>query len=149
LSRAVREAFVRLYEDGLIYRGKRIVNWCPGCRTAISDLEVIHEETQGKLYEIRYPVVESEDARVDAGDPTAESRGTLPAPSVAARETNARAGSPASTQPEFITIATTRPETMLGDTGIAVNPRDERYTHLHGRRVRLPLAPERRIGSKG
>jgi valyl-tRNA synthetase len=100
LSRAVREAFVRLYEQGLIYRGKYIVNWCPRCVTAVSDLEVVHEETQGKLYHIKYPVIGSD---------------------------------------EFITVATTRPETMLGDTAIAINPRDERYTHLHGKKVRLPL----------
>jgi valyl-tRNA synthetase len=100
LSRAVREVFVRLHEDGLIYRGKYIVNWCPRCETAISDLEVKHEEIPGKLWEIRYPVV----------------------------GTN-----------EFITVATTRPETMLGDTAIAVNERDERYAHLHGKEVLLPL----------
>jgi valyl-tRNA synthetase len=100
LSRAVREVFVRLYEEGLIYRGKYIVNWCPRCETAISDLEVKHEEVAGKLWEIRYPVV----------------------------GTN-----------EFITVATTRPETMLGDTAIAVNEKDERYTHLHGKKVLLPL----------
>jgi valyl-tRNA synthetase len=100
LSHAVREVFVRLYEEGLIYRGKYIVNWCPRCGTAISDLEVKHEEVQGKLYEIRYPVV-----------------GTK----------------------EFITVATTRPETMLGDTAVAVNEKDERYKHLHGKKVLLPL----------
>jgi valyl-tRNA synthetase len=100
LSRAVREVFVRLYEEGLIYRGKYIVNWCPRCGTAISDLEVKHEEVQGKLYEIRYPVV-----------------GTR----------------------EFIVVATTRPETMLGDTAVAVNEKDERYKHLHGKKVLLPL----------
>jgi valyl-tRNA synthetase len=102
LSRAVKEVFVRLYEDGLIYRGKYIVNWCPDCGTAISDLEVKHEDVAGKLYEIRYPVV--------GGD-----------------------------KDEFITVATTRPETMLGDTAVAVNPKDERYTHLHGKHVMLPL----------
>jgi valyl-tRNA synthetase len=100
LSRAVREVFVRLYDEGLIYRGKYIVNWCPRCETAISDLEVKHEEVQGKLYEIRYPVIGSN---------------------------------------EFITVATTRPETMLGDTAVAVNEKDGRYTHLHGRKVLLPL----------
>ncbi len=106
LSRAVREVFVRLYEEGLIYRGKYIVNWCPRCETAISDLEVKHEEVAGKLWEIRYPVV----------------------------------GQPGATVPtEFITVATTRPETMLGDTAIAVNAKDERYTHLHGKKVLLPL----------
>ena len=100
LSVAVREAFVRLYEQGLVYRGKYIVNWCPRCETAISDLEVVHEETQGKLWEIRYPVVGTD---------------------------------------EYIVVATTRPETMLGDTAVAVNPNDERYTHLHDKTVRLPL----------
>jgi len=100
LSRAVREVFVRLYEEGLIYRGKYIVNWCPRCETAISDLEVKHEEVAGKLYEIRYPVIGSN---------------------------------------EYITVATTRPETMLGDTAVAVNEKDERYKHLHGKRVLLPL----------
>jgi len=100
LSRAVREVFVRLYEEGLIYRGKYIVNWCPDCGTAISDLEVKHEDVAGKLYEIRYPVVGSS---------------------------------------ESITVATTRPETMLGDTAVAVNEKDERYTHLHGKKVLLPL----------
>jgi valyl-tRNA synthetase len=100
LSRAVREVFVRLYEEGLIYRGKYIVNWCPRCETAISDLEVKHEDVPGKLYEIRYPVIGSDD---------------------------------------FITVATTRPETMLGDTAVAVNAADERYKHLHGKKVLLPL----------
>jgi valyl-tRNA synthetase len=100
LSLAVREVFVRLYEQGLIYRGKYIVNWCPRCETAISDLEVKHEDVAGKLWEIRYPVVGSA---------------------------------------EFITVATTRPETMLGDTAIAVNAKDERYKHLHGKKVLLPL----------
>ena len=99
-SAAVREAFVRLYEEGLIYRGAYIVNWCPRCQTAISDLEVVHEEQQGKLWEIRYPIV---------------------------GETG------------FVTVATTRPETMLGDVAVAVHPDDERYTHLHGKKLRLPL----------
>ncbi len=100
LSRAVREVFVRLYEEGLIYRGKYIVNWCPRCETAISDLEVKHEEVPGKLYEIRYPVIGSR---------------------------------------ESITVATTRPETMLGDTAVAVNEKDERYRHLHGKKILVPL----------
>jgi len=104
LSHAVKEVFVRLYEDGLIYRGKYIVNWCSDCGTAISDLEVKHEDVAGKLYEIRYPVV-----------------GTHPSGQ------------------EYITVATTRPETMLGDAAIAVNPKDERYLHLHGKHVMLPL----------
>ena len=101
LSVAVREAFVKLHEQGLIYRGAYIVNWCPVQQTAISDLEVVHEEQQGKLWEIRYPVIE------EPG--------------------------------QFLTIATTRPETMLGDVAVAVNPDDERYKHLHGKRLRLPL----------
>ena len=100
LSRTVREVFVRLHEQGLIYRGKYIVNWCADCGTAISDLEVKHEDVAGKLYEIRYPIVGLN---------------------------------------EFITVATTRPETMLGDTAVAVNPKDVRYLHLHGKMVLLPL----------
>ncbi|MGC2163897.1 MAG: valine--tRNA ligase [Silvibacterium sp.] len=106
LSIAVKEAFVRLHEQGLIYRGAYIVNWCPRCQTAISDLEVIHEEQQGKLWEIRYPVLG------DHGKPEPG---------------------------QFLTIATTRPETMLGDTAVAVNPGDERYKHLHGKKLLLPL----------
>ena len=101
MSRAVREAFVRLYEEGLIYRGKYIVNWCPRCITAVSDLEVVHEDTPGKIYEIRYPVIGSKG--------------------------------------EYIVVATTRPETMLGDTAVAVNSGDERYRNLHGKKVLLPL----------
>jgi valyl-tRNA synthetase len=100
MSRAVREAFVRLYDEGLIYRGKYIVNWCPRCITAVSDLEVVHEDTPGKIYEIRYLVIGSE---------------------------------------ESIVVATTRPETVLGDTAVAVNSGDERYRHLHGKKVLLPL----------
>src|SRR6267143_1149650 len=100
LSRAVREAFVRLYEAGLIYRDKFIVNWCPSCRTAISDLEVIPQATQGHLYTLRYPFSGGEGG---------------------------------------IEVATTRPETMLGDTGVAVHPEDERYRGLAGRTVTLPL----------
>ncbi len=100
LSRAVREAFVRLHEEGLIYRGQYIVNWCPRCRTALSDLEVVHEETAGKLYVIRYPGLEG------AGD---------------------------------VLVATTRPETLLGDSGVAVHPEDARYADRVGRRVRLPV----------
>src|ERR1700756_1315124 len=100
LSHAVREVFVRLYEEGLIYRGNYIVNWCPWHETAISDLEVKHEDVAGKLWEVRYLVI-----------------GTS----------------------EFITVATTRPESILGDTAIAVNAKDERYTHLHGKKVLVPL----------
>ena len=105
LSVAVREAFVRLYAQGLIYRGAYIVNWCPRCQTAISDLEVVHQEQKGHLWEIRYPVL---------GDGGKESG-------------------------EFITVATTRPETMLGDTAVAIHPEDERYLHLHGKKLRMPL----------
>ena len=100
LSAVVRDVFVRLYEEGLIYREKRIVNWCPGCRTVLSDLEVVHEEKQGHLWYVKYPVVESQ---------------------------------------EFLVVATTRPETMLGDTAVAVHPEDERYKHLIGKRALLPL----------
>jgi valyl-tRNA synthetase len=105
LSVAVREAFVRLHEQGLIYRGAYIVNWCPSCQTAISDLEVVHEEQKGHLWEIRYPVLNEDGS--DSG--------------------------------EFLTVATTRPETMLGDTAVAIHPEDERYLHLHGKKLRLPL----------
>ncbi len=100
LSRAVREVFVQLYDDGLIYRGEYLVNWCPRCRTAISDLEVEFSPTQGKLWHIRYPIKGSD---------------------------------------ESLVVATTRPETMLGDTAVAVHPEDKRYLHLHGKTVILPL----------
>jgi valyl-tRNA synthetase len=100
LSLAVREVFVRLYEEGLIYRAKAIVNWCPHCRTALSDLEVVHRETAGKLYHLAYPVKGSS---------------------------------------EVIPVATTRPETMLGDTAVAVHPEDDRYRHLVGRLAILPV----------
>ena len=99
LSRAVRTAFVRLFEEGLIYRGDYMINWCPRCETAISDIEVEHREVDGHLYYVRYPLE-------DGG---------------------------------YVTIATTRPETMLGDTGVAVNPNDERYRHLIGKTAILPI----------
>ncbi|HEY3417670.1 MAG TPA: valine--tRNA ligase [Armatimonadota bacterium] len=99
-TKAVRTAFAHLYNQGLIYRGMRIINWCPGCETAISDLEVEHEERRGHLWHIRYPFA-------DGG--------------------------------EGIVVATTRPETMLGDTAVAVNPRDERYRDMVGKTLRLPL----------
>src|ERR1035437_9153741 len=105
LSVAVREAFVRLHEQNLIYRGAYIVNWCPRCQTAISDLEVFHEEQKGHLWEIRYPVL-GKDGK-DSG--------------------------------EFLSVATTRPETMLGDVAVAIHPEDERYLPLHGKKLRLPL----------
>jgi valyl-tRNA synthetase len=104
LSKAVREVFVRLYNDGLIYQGDYIVNWCPRCRTAISDLEVEYHQEAGHLWNIRYPFAEGEGG---------------------------------------IVVATTRPETMLGDTAVAVNPEDERYRHLVGKEVILPLVNRR------
>jgi len=100
LSRAVREVFVRLYEEGLIYRDRYLINWCPRCRTALSDLEVEHAETPGSLYHLRYPLADGTGA---------------------------------------IEVVTTRPETMLGDTAVAVHPEDERYRHLVGHAVRLPV----------
>ncbi|HSJ13517.1 MAG TPA: valine--tRNA ligase [Longimicrobiales bacterium] len=115
LSRAVREVFVQLYEKGLIYRGNYIINWCPRCLTALSDEEAEGEPTQGRLYHLRYPLA----------DP-APGLPTLP---------DGRA---------YVVVATTRPETMLGDTAVAVHPDDERYRALVGRDVLLPLA-ERRI----
>ncbi|HSK21126.1 MAG TPA: valine--tRNA ligase [Longimicrobiales bacterium] len=111
LSRAVREAFVRLFEKGLIYRGKYIINWCPRCLTALSDEEAEPAETQGRLYHIRYPVL---------GD----------GPAGAARLPDGR---------PYVVVATTRPETMLGDTAVAVHPGDERYSALVGGMVQLPL----------
>ncbi|MEM8561765.1 MAG: valine--tRNA ligase [Pseudomonadota bacterium] len=100
LSRAVQEVFIRLYQEGLIYRGKRLVNWDPALHTAISDLEVVAEEEQGQLWHFNYPMAGAEG---------------------------------------HLTVATTRPETMLGDTAVAVHPEDERYAHLIGRQVELPL----------
>jgi valyl-tRNA synthetase len=105
-SKAVLEHFVRLYDDGLIYRGKRLVNWDPVLQTAISDLEVVQEEKDGKLWHFRYPLTGG--ARTQDGK-------------------------------DYIVVATTRPETMLGDTAVAVHPEDERYKHLVGGKVRLPL----------
>ena len=99
-SKAVRHVFVKLYEEGLIYRGERIINWCPHCKTAISDAEVIFEEKQGSFWHLRYPLADGSG---------------------------------------YIQLATTRPETMLGDTAVAVHPEDERYKHLVGKNVILPL----------
>jgi valyl-tRNA synthetase len=112
LSRAVREVFVRLHEKGLVYRGNRIINWCPRCLTALSDEEAEPEETNGKLWHLRYPLAEGVDAP------------GLP------RLPDGRA---------YLVVATTRPETMLGDTAVAVNPGDERYQSLIGREIDLPL----------
>lgn len=100
LNKAVREVFVKLYNDDLIYRGNRITNWCPKCMTALSDAEIEHEEQEGFFWHINYPVVGSD---------------------------------------EKVEIATTRPETLLGDTAVAVNPKDERYSHLIGKMLKLPL----------
>jgi valyl-tRNA synthetase len=105
LSKAVREVFVRLYEEGLIYRGERIINWCPRCMSALSDLEVNHVDTPGFLTYVRYPLMPKE-----------------------GQETT-----------EYISVATTRPETILGDTGVAVNPKDPRYKDLVGRKAILPV----------
>ena len=99
-AKAVRETFCDLYEKGLIYKGRRIINWCPHCRTALSDAEVEYKDIPGHFWYIRYPIEDSE---------------------------------------EFLTIATTRPETMLGDSGVAVHPEDERYAHLVGKNAILPL----------
>ncbi|MCP3169322.1 valine--tRNA ligase [Myxococcus qinghaiensis] len=99
-SAAVREVFVRLYEEGLMYRAQKLINWCPSCRTALSDLEVEHEEKNGSIWHIRYPIKDSD---------------------------------------RTLTVATTRPETMLGDTAVAIHPEDERYLGLAGQLVVLPL----------
>jgi valyl-tRNA synthetase len=99
-SKAVEDVFIKYYDKGLIYRGERIINWCPNCMTSISDIETIYENKQGNFWHIKYPIKDSN---------------------------------------EFIEIATTRPETMLGDTAVAVNPKDERYMHLVGQKLILPL----------
>ncbi|MBR6555112.1 MAG: valine--tRNA ligase [Clostridia bacterium] len=99
-SKAVKEVFVNLYQKGLIYKGSRIINWCPNCTTALSDAEVEYAEQPGHLWHIKYPIVGSD---------------------------------------EYLVIATTRPETMMGDTGIAVNPEDKRYQHLIGKKAILPI----------
>jgi valyl-tRNA synthetase len=116
LSSAVRTAFVHLFEKGLIYRGTRLVNWCPRCLTAISDLEVEHEETAAHLWYMRYPLI-------GAGFQGPGEWGS---------------GRWADGADDFITVATTRPETLLGDTAVAVNPKDERFRHLVGRQAVLP-----------
>ncbi|MFP5355954.1 MAG: valine--tRNA ligase, partial [Gemmatimonadota bacterium] len=106
LSRAVREAFVRLFERGLIYRGHRVIHWCPRCLTSLSDEEAEHHDSNGKLYHISYPITAAN----------------------------------TSEEPRVIVVATTRPETLLGDVAVAVNPNDERYQDLIGRTVMLPIA---------
>src|ERR1700719_1678667 len=111
MSRAVGEAFVRLYEEKLIYRAHYLTNWCPVCLTVLSDLEVVHEERQGHLWHIKYPVVGADGTGTGSGNAAAN----------------------------FLVVATTRPETMLGDTAVAVHPEDERYKDLIGKTVALPL----------
>jgi len=101
LSLAVRTVFLQLFNEGLIYRGKRLINWCPGCRTALSNDELVHQDVDAKMWQIRYPIENSD---------------------------------------QYITVATTRPETMLGDMAVAVHSKDERYTHLIGKNCILPLA---------
>jgi valyl-tRNA synthetase len=120
-SRCVTRVFVDLYQKGLIYRGKRMVNWCPASLTALSDEEVIMKEQNSALYHFKIEVVPKEEGRPR---PVSETRGE---------------GAPA---PCWLTIATTRPETIPGDSAIAVNPRDPRYAHLIGSHVRRPLPPE-------
>ncbi len=111
LTEAVKEVFVKLYEKGLIYKGKRIINWCPRCHTALSNDEVEHEDDKGFLWDLKYPLKESVILSGDEGDKTVK----------------------------YVTVATTRPETMLGDTAVAVNPKDERYKDLIGKTVILPF----------
>ena len=101
LSRAVREAFVKLWDDKLLYRAERLINWCPRCKTALADIEVVHEESDGNLWHIRYPLADDSS--------------------------------------QALVVATTRPETMLGDTAVAVHPDDKRYQHLIGKKIRLPI----------
>jgi len=108
LSKAVREAFVTLYERGLIYRGNYIINWCPRCQTALSDEEAAHKDVQGGLYHIKYPIAGKSGPYEKMGE-------------------------------DHIVVATTRPETMLGDTAVAIHPKDPRYQHLIGKKVILPL----------
>ena len=117
-SKAVVETFVKLHEQGLIYRGQKLVNWDPVLKTAISDLEVVSEEENGQLWSIRYPLV---DANYEHIETDADGVVTL-------RETR-----------DYLVVATTRPETMLGDVAVMVHPEDERYAHLVGKQVRLPL----------
>ena len=104
LSNAVEEVFFRLYEKGYIYKGKRMINWCPNCKTSISDAEVEYKEEASHIWHIKYPIKDAEPGTAD-----------------------------------YLVVATTRPETMLGDTGVAVNPKDERYKHLIGKKCILPL----------
>ncbi len=106
-SRAVREAFIRLYREGLAYRSETLINWCPGCRTSLSDLEVVATPETGTLWTVRYHLVDEATGAPDPGS--------------------------------TISVATTRPETILGDTAVAVHPDDPRYAALVGRRARIPF----------
>src|ERR1700719_3128841 len=126
LYRAVLEAFLRLSRQGLIYRGRYMVNWCPRCHTAISDLEVVHNERTGQLWYIRYPLIDSASPRPNES----LSSDIDPGSSSVALARGAAS---------YLVVATTRPETMLGDTGLAVHPDDDRYKHLIGKKAMLPL----------
>ncbi|MDD5583640.1 MAG: valine--tRNA ligase [Candidatus Omnitrophica bacterium] len=122
-SEAVKETFIRLYEKGLIYRGEYIINWCPRCKTALSDEEAAHKEINGWLYYIKYPV-KLQGAKLGA-----------PEPSEASPQGNAGH----KMQDNYVIVATTRPETMLGDTALAINPKDERHSWLKGAKIILPI----------
>ena len=135
LSNAVKEVFVRLYDEGLIYRGERMINWSPGLQTAISDLEVEMKSVKGKLYHIAYPIAGTEPRLLRSGELAEAYAGTEPRPSgIGLLHTAAG---------DFIVVATTRPETMLGDTAIAMNPEDAaaegRYPSVVGKKALLPL----------
>ncbi|MGH7532081.1 MAG: valine--tRNA ligase, partial [Gemmatimonadales bacterium] len=139
LSRAVREVFVRLYEKGLVYRGHYIINWCPRCLTALSNEEAEKHDIDGKIWHLRYPLVGGKPGDASLA-PTQAIRAVRPSSAtviIAAGEV--AAGDPPAGAIESIVVATTRPETMLGDTAVAVHPADDRYRHLIGRLIQLPL----------
>ncbi|MDR1062062.1 MAG: valine--tRNA ligase [Clostridiales bacterium] len=144
LSEAVAEVFVRLYGEGLIYKGERIINWCPRCGTSISDIEVEYNERDGCFWHIKYPVVPAGGAAGGAlaGATTGAAGGVAAAGAAPGAAGSAGTGATtwAAGGGDFITVATTRPETMLGDTAVAVNPADPRYAGYIGRTVMLPLA---------
>ena len=131
LSKAVLEVFVRLYDEGLIYRGEYMVNWSPGLQTAVSDLEVEMKSVKGNLWHIAYPVKHADGSVPEAAGLT-EAYATL-------NEGEKKSGLLRTDKGSFIVVATTRPETMLGDTAVAFNPDDERYSELIGRKLVLPL----------
>ncbi|MHB8482828.1 MAG: valine--tRNA ligase [Nitrospiria bacterium] len=133
LSRAVEEVFIRLYHEGLIYRSERLINWCIRCQTALSDIEVIHEEVEGALYYIHYPLVDDQQRALQEKQPA------LPVRNVGF----GGIGGLYKVKPHGtlnIIVATTRPETLLGDTAVAVHPEDPRYQSFFGKKVLLPLA---------